>query len=383
MASAEKIFTVRDEGEIYEVDIVSGLCSCKSSRMTCEHFKLIRNLLDKDLTAKFAATSSLHKELRRSDMGRSLMWLRWCIHMRGEARMKQYLRDICFEETRNFDLWEKIKPHGPRLSAREMTILFARSRKKWEIPAAVEVARIHNKATVDATIMPTITLEEVVKQEKDEFEFYRWFKLLFRVWCHQLGSDKDRYGNFTDKVAVDDMKMLCTRFTKIVRKQLEEVNHKGALKLCEWHDEQKYLQYNPASALIEVVCGLWDESGNDFSKAPVPKDIPDAELFPAYAFDHHTSSGKPKVRAALDKKPIPGPGTPLPVDLRWSGQLLGVWWRYQGFRDLGMPYREAAWEDVTLAPEEWEWAMSADRFWRKTGGLYRMWRGRAKAEAAG
>jgi len=116
------------------------------------------------------------------------------------------------------------------------------------------------------------------------------------------------------------------------------------------------------SMMVESLLGGWNDSMNDFCHDPelaVPvHDGLTIRRTPLYAFDAHVRKGK---RLLSEYAPLLGPGKVVPqLDLRWSGQLVGVAWRYAAYFQHGMAYRDTPWHEVRMTPEFWDLALDYD-----------------------
>lgn len=363
MAKASKTFSVYDpkEDEIFTVEMVGRRCECSGSQ-PCAHVKLITGLVQKDPTHGYLAMSALHKEIRRSHLSNAKLWLNWAIHVRGESRVKKYLKGILFEETRNLDLWRKWRKSTRSYTAEQMVDLLVRSRKKWELHENEGVEPLVYRGVVDAAKMDVIDADDMKAYRRGKYEFYRWWLMFQRVFKVYDTAKKDRFGNLQSpsKEAYEELRavFLGLLLPVLKRRGLEE-----EAQICEKGF------FHEALVALEALTGQKDPLACTYhDDAQVGGADPhpyDAMLPPAYVFDAHTSFGKGRMRRA--DKVVLLPATPMPfgLDLRWSGQALGFWWRARAFQEFGLSYRDKPWSSVS-APSTREWALvlKADKIWR-------------------
>lgn len=312
----------------YEVEPDRDLCSC--GMRSCEHLRQVHRFLQKGKDVEYEAVSAFHKELRRGDVAKSLIWAEQVARMRGEIGVKQYLKSIVFEETRNLALHNRWRNLGP-LEVEGMILEFCGSLKKWELPAARGMYSILLKAFADAKKQKPVQLDELKSAPPvDEHEFYNWMVMIGRVvW---LGVwDK---GQYESKPVVDARRRLSVT---ICRSLLDEGYDAEAAVLQEKPD------YHRLCTGAEALCGFKDPGGSRIKRAKAPRLEIDLLMTPDYAFDSHTAEGRRRLKKGW---PVPGLPAPAEVDLRWTGKEIGAYWRYKAFEQFADDYREQAWEKV-------------------------------------
>ncbi|HET8844827.1 MAG TPA: hypothetical protein VFN35_25370, partial [Ktedonobacteraceae bacterium] len=122
-------------GAVFVVDAYDG-CTCTGSRVRgmCRHERLAYDVWTRSKTGlRFIVKSALHKEIRRGDVVRALLWARWCAHYHGNSWPKSYVKRLLLEEGRCVELcrnWQSLT----RVSWIEVVAQAAAMRKKWELP---------------------------------------------------------------------------------------------------------------------------------------------------------------------------------------------------------------------------------------------------------
>ena len=105
-------------------------------------------------------------------------------------------------------------------------------------------------------------------------------------------------------------------------------------------------------AFIEAI-GAWDPTQDEVVALP---ELPEPRLlhvkrFPDYAYDMHTRRGKQLIEK-WERSIGPGIAMPPGLDLRWTGMMYGVGWRYFAFDQFGKT--DVPWEDVKIAKRTWK-----------------------------
>ncbi len=103
---------------------------------------------DDAVGAWWLTLSTFHKEIRRSDVERAMVYGRALAMMGGNAKLRRYLLGLCFEETLDVDLASWQLEHGARASWEAILWRLLRARKRWELSGLVwrERARLALKA---------------------------------------------------------------------------------------------------------------------------------------------------------------------------------------------------------------------------------------------
>ena len=353
-------YKVSDGSDLYEVDLLKKRCDCGADRSSpCNHMEVVQGLLARDTTFVYLAMSALHKEIRRSCLSKALLWVPWLVQARGESKVKAYLKNITFEETRNLDLWRAYGKSTRGLSALRMTELLCKSFKRWELKECPDAELIACRGIRDCDAMPVLKdVRELVLPKRDELEFYNWWVMYQRIMTLHFFAKKDRYGNLDPKDQAE-IARFTEAFLALLVPELEEHGLREEAKIASrggYHDVQ---------LALEALTGQKDPRANGSHSSEFVGEGEDfeyeVELPAQYVLDWHTAEGKIRMRR-FDRRPSE-PGKPLPakLDLRWSGQALGFWWRFRAFQQYGMNrYRVAGWEDVLVSPAEWAWICEAD-----------------------
>lgn len=297
----------------------------------CPHLILARDIFhNRGQRSKFLILSSYHKTVRKSDLELATHWSTIYARITSEESSAKYARSIVLEETRNITLWSAMK-RGELTPVQQINHLI-RSRKKWEIPTAYE-------------------------------EFIAWLTAFRQfhqnkcIWTDKLM--KDRIQSFSDLLTGFEI-LHYLRYFKGSRPLFwEEIEMRAVREKNKALTE--YLLLKPESyyerflAILLCLGPLPDESNELYPDRAIGTfHIP---RFESYIHDFHTWAG-----VALLKKHWPTllhnqlpPGCPL--DLRFSGGLMGVFFRVIAYKQHGSMERpdgkDWLWNEVTIPMTTW------------------------------
>lgn len=345
------------DGEVYTVH--AGDVEFEDPHRGARQLHFVVSIIDRHRTTNYTAISALHKELRRGDYARAHIWARTIIHFRGIKGLKEYLRSVLWEETRNIQLYQEWRAN-PGISWEEMLQQFCGATKKYEIEGSKDTFQIQIKAINDAAQLPTIEDGELLHAPKpDNYEFYNWVLLIQRVFerAFREGGGKIR-----------DTRMPRMRGYKILAGTLRRSLEAEGLKA--WAEPfSDRTDFDDVMQTSEKLSGLL-ETPDVCKIRPVKTDLIDADFaMPEdYVFDGHTSRGFGGLRKwARFYRPLPIKGYRKPMvkglDMRWSGMQSGVAWRYRAFEQFGLGYKDVAWEDVRFTRQEFAEIITADNHW--------------------
>jgi hypothetical protein len=352
-------FETRD-GSIVSFDTTARTCSCGKS--DCEHAKTAKDLLDnKGDDFKYTATSALHKEIRRSDLLLATRWARIKAMTYGGYNAKAYAANIVLEETRNAKLMVDFHSLAGK-TVRDVLNPMTLSLKKWEIPGKHEdfatyvlsYSRVIRAHLADEDFISADRVTSTVMNATNLGELFDAF------WMSKLSDERG------DRIACK------AAFRDAIRERVKGLgpeieaaaNHQPKFGSCS--------DFYQGKLVSEMIAGRWDFSHNTIARTPPPSDdevlyVPFAHN---YAFDNHTRRGLIELRRLSEvepKKPLPGA-----LNIRWSGLLRGVAWRYYAFAQFGDRYRNCAWEDVEIPKDVWASVDEVDGFFYP-----RLYRGRS------
>lgn len=354
----EVIVEGSQSGQSYRVSLRNGTCSCSTPDKPCAHMKRAVDVhQEKCKRSRFEFVSAMHKEIRKGDVKSALYWA----DLIGETNphyVRFYVRQIGGEETRNNTLiWMMINGEG---SYRDLVAAIAQSRKRWEAPSVCGVykeAMRGWKRTKGARygMMDPYELVRMTKGFIAREEPKYLFDMLWAFLEREEPAPEDAVAQFRETLIeeVRRKKIALDRPETMI--ELHELKTKRDASEIEW-------------MLVEALNGAWTEEMNDFVHSPTievePHDGSYIKRVPNYAYDSHTVLGK----SWLEKygtKLRPGRPSPGPLDLRWSGQLIGVSWRYAAWAQFGFDYAKLPWEQVRMTDEFWNLALdfAGDRRW--------------------
>lgn len=336
------------DNDAQKVEVHPERLRCSCDERGCAHLRWVLAVKGGDKGAAYESISAMHKEIRRGDARRVMFWHKMLVATRGEGYAKSYVKNIILEETRNLALVHKFR-RSSELDSEEMTRDLVCSRKKWELQTMAGLYPIVVKADVKAHAMPPIEAEELtIIPPENELQFFNWLVLVARVF-HYLR-------NLTGSRQTVLKKRMLGMLADSLAKRLRADGMEEEAELVETK-----LDFHPLMLGVEAACGLKDSHANDvYAVAENPFDV-DLLMPPVYAYDAHTARG----RFLLQKHTVrAGERAPPTLDLRWSGQILGIWWRYAAFTEHGMNYRRKRWHAVTADEKLWGKLVKSDRIWR-------------------
>lgn len=275
--------------------------------------------------SRWDVMSAFHKSLRLGNFNLSLNRGRLFALKSSPHVVLKYLRKILWEETRNLDLFFRLSKGD--LGYEESIILFCASRKKWELLYYNDhfnnwnkgylrfITRKKNNESFDYS-----DLSSVLDQVKDKVEIYELNDF--------LQERKDLDGLF---------------YETLKQKFPENLLLHNVINLRNSDFGSRYYRM----VVLEIAFGVWKEEGNEYHQIPdkTPFYIPARRL---WYFDYHTKSAK-KLIVENYNQLRPGKGYNFPaLDLRLSGMLLGIGYRFRVKKPL-----EHQWFEVELSDTEW------------------------------
>lgn len=376
-------------GEVYEVDLLNGECTCQWGNAYvwlskdqkwipnkyCTHkMKAIASIVQKqadkgnDLTSSYIkalatrynvyeVVSTFHKELRRGDRNRA--WFFACIlsAKRGMFGVIKYMSNVVYEETRDHDLAEylfKLKMDKESITSANICKAvewFCIAPKKWEMPHRWEiffeemqaykqlvkeygtgVASGKGAASPDHFSDMLIAIERGFK-ERD-----------LRVFQYGVkGGLKTTAENPRAQQAYR-LRML------EVLTDLADVDRGYFFGEKAAKDELRYHDINVVADLAwgeDEACGVTTKSLRKIIlNRPTIREFPLGKYpnIPLYAQDNHTWYGKSLIRR-FPRQIDPGQEQ-TDIDFRWCGAYHGLSWRYQAFAQFKSC--DVLWEQVKM-----------------------------------
>lgn len=335
-----------------EVDLDLRSCDCggRHGRL-CVHLQKAIDLCEEDCrTFHFEVASALHKEIRRGDVAAALHWAdHHAASSDGARYVQSYARQICGEETRNAKyIWMCLEPVS-RWTYRDYIHAIARSRKKWELRATADLfreqmlgwRRVQRERTIARWRHRSCL--STMRAAIDDRDAPRLHEGLWWLYCNVKDAEVWK--------GVDRMlaEAVSSSFPGIPRPHLMISAFEGATRRDPF--ELRFM-------FVEALSGGWDESMNEFRGAVRLPQVDRSLIrrFPDYVYDAHVRSrGADARRWRIALQPNePSPGR---LDLRWSGEMIGVAWRYAAYSQLGRQYVDAPWEAVNFQRASWKLAV--------------------------
>jgi hypothetical protein len=329
----------------YEVDLAEGACTCSTPERPCFHVLKAQDIHTEGCRrSRFEIVSALHKEIRRGDVEVAVYWAD-LLSKYSESYVRNYARRIVGEETRNWTLFTMtLSPAAA--THRDLVASVASSRKKWEHPNGYrffeEQMRSYNRETYDGQPWPEVLARLTLAVAHDNVSE------LYDAWTALDSTGQSEAADAMDVVLIAAAE---SRFPVIAgqpRAFLE--SYTKATKQDVWEARL---------SLVEMIAGAWDASMNEFPYAagtvPAFNDGQVLRRFPPYVYDRHVRQGARRIEEHRDEI-APMKALPEGIDLRWSGQIEGVAWRYAAFAQFGDQYRDVPWERVEMTAEYWDMA---------------------------
>lgn len=276
--------------------------------------------------SRWDVMSAFHKSLRGNCFNLALNWGRLFALKSSPHVVLKYLKKIIFEETRNLDLFFRLS--GGTLGYEEAIMLFSGSMKKWEILYYQDHFDNWNKGYLrfitrkkNGYIFDYSTIDVLLDQITNEIQIYEL--------NYFLQERKDQDDIFFELLKV-----------KFPNNQLLQkfINARTG--------DSSSLYFRMVS--LELAFCVWKEDANSYH--PIPEKT--SFYIPAkrvWYFDIHTKSAKKLITQNYNHL-RPGKNYQFhSLDLRLSGMLLGIAFRFRVKRPL-----EYLWMEVELSDTDWQ-----------------------------
>lgn len=336
-------------GRIHEVDLERRTCTCRRGQRPCIHIRKAVDLCEGGCKEfHYEVASALHKEVRRGDLAAALHWAdHRAATPEGDSYLGRYARQICGEETRNATyIWMSLEPHAA-LTGRDYTAAITRSRKKWELASTcslfIEQMRGWERVTSQKTQAKWARRSclATMRAAAEQQDAQRLHEGLWWFYEHVEGAEI--WADLDAMLA----QAIASRFPTIPR-PAEMVSH--------FEQATRRDPFEIRFMFVEALCGGWNETMNELCHG-ADEQVPGVDRafirrFPAHIYDIHVRRRRAQVQKWC-RSLRPGRPSPGRLDLRWSGQMVGVAWRYKAFAQLGAAYATAPWEAVHFSTAEW------------------------------
>ncbi len=302
-----KVQVNESSNDFVQVDIDGQTCSCGGRR--CAHLEMATDVVrDHGRRWRWLILSALHKELRRGDIVAARHWAAWLAHCDGPSAPLEYLRKIWSEETVDLDL--AVWLHGETANVAEGVARFCAAVKVWEMPDWWPV-------------------------------FQEWSECDAGVAQHSFGAAADQL--VLALAAEDEAELAAAR-----ERALTELTATGRLTFQQAEVfRTRYASQRFESEDFVLAMLLADRlpraerarsAGAEVDVALHWTDGSTLLLPPPYAYDYHSHFGKARMRAWMAENPGRGFRFGVdtsPVDLRWAGGIVPLFWRVQAWHQGG------------------------------------------------
>jgi len=338
--------------------VSNGRCSCGFPG--CDHLKLAIEVQQRSRTGgRCYSLSSIHKEFRRGDLLRASSLIPWLSPQVRPSRIKAYTRSVMLEETRNVRLIELFQRDYRRITPDQAVRLLAASTKKWELDCRADAFRYYAEGYSAPLSLPDdeAAQQKVLESVRpgDPAWMFRLFWSVAKPAQTLQAKLKFLPGNSPEGVRVELLKSALARLLQ-ERGRWESVM---ANCRCTGH-----WWFYVLKLMIEMVCGFWSEQANH--ENPLVREVPPKGdcIIPTvewYVHDPHTRIGRNLWRAHWSDI-RPGRRPPENIDPRWSGMIVGVFWRELAARQFPKDYRWRHWEEVKWPDGLFVQSIALDRF---------------------
>lgn len=335
---------------------VSGLweCPCPGFRHDgkCSHTDKAESYdSNKFYKYRFDVTSAFHKEVRRCDQKLGITWARIMKQTQGATRVRDYCRGILFEETRNIDLLKALYIKWSDIDRIDLANLIIRSRKRWMDIYGFDCL----KQQIDGYVL---SISEDFARDRIIHALHtnslvEWYAALFAM---SSSEEKDSLHDIFVRIVND----------RINDKSIENIDEvKSVMELTD-------VGFHCKAAIAELATGNWCKNMNQYDEP-----IPDFKLgyiprFEDYVFDCHSYSGVSRLTEKwFDIKP--GHDMPEKIDMRWSGMLHGLLWRFEAYTQCSSRMKQffdisfmCRWSDVRCRPDVWSNMKRLDAWFYKS-----------------
>ena len=313
-----------DSGELVQVDLARQICNCGGAR--CVHLDIAMDVVrNRGRRWRWLILSAFHKELRRGDVVAARHWAAWLAHCDGPSAPLEYLRKIWSEETVDLDL--AVWLHGETANVADGVARFCAAVKVWETPQWWTV-------------------------------FQEWSECLAGVAHHFFGVLADRLARAAaagDEAELTTVRHLAladlTATARLTVQQAEVFRTRYASRRFESEDFVLAMLLADRLPRAETT----HPTGADVDVLPHWTNGATLLLPPVYAYDYHSHFGKARMRAWMQQNPGSGFRFGVdtsPVDLRWAGGLVPLFWRVQVWQLGGRASLEGlAWHELVPEPE--------------------------------
>jgi hypothetical protein len=319
-----RVQTAEGSDGFTSVDVETGTCNCGQRK--CIHLDIATDVVrERGRRWRWLILSSFHKELRRGDMVAARHWACWMAHCDGKDAPLEYMRKIWSEETADLDL--AVWLHADDATVGGGVARFCAATKVWEL------------------------------QE--------WWTC-FETWQERRkGVGHESLGGLADLLARPAPGADGLLIEGLRADALKELVGAGRLTLAQAEVFRTRYQSrrfeNEDFVLAQLLSAQLTAPSRRFTAdvdVQVDGSWTDGStllLPPPYAYDYHSYFGKARMRSWLERNPGVGFGFGVdtsPVDLRWAGGLVPLFWRVQAWQNGGTPAMHVlAWHELEVKPE--------------------------------
>lgn len=346
--SNDKIYDVEVDGSTYD-------CKCSGAKKTkCAHAVKAMDFFNNKFQGHIdLLLSAFHKEVRRCDYHKGMTWAYIIKKFCSDEDVKDLYLSICIEDTRNFHLYNCILNKWKELGQIKIAEMLLTSKKSWMIKSDINPAL----KMIEGYLLqagPNVFVEDKIRRTLMNSEsLAEWYACVFSIF---MSNDRKPLA----LAFVDSLKNRMASSSRIPNRQ--EIKFLMSVKMG----------FHEMLSICELANKVWDM--DMMSYFPIKEEYVKPNYIPKfeeYVFDNVTWLG----RERLYKKWFSvkyGKKQPEGIDLRWSGLMVGVLWRFlthekdKSFESL----KDASWEGLSSPSDD-----IVDGMYRLGGFLDKMFYG--------
>lgn len=336
----QKIKIQGSNDKIYDVEVdgSANSCTCSGAKKTkCAHIVKAMDFFNNKFQGHIDLLfSAFHKEVRRCDYQRGMTWAYIIKKFSSDEEVKDLYLSICVEDTRNFHLYNCILNKWKELGQLKIAEMLLLSKKSWMVKSNLNPALKMIEGyllQVGELVFPEDKIRRILMNSEDLVE---WYACVFSAFA---SNNRKRMA----MVFMDALKHRMSSSSRIPNRS--EIKFLMSVKIG----------FHEMLSICELANRVWDldmmsyfQIKDEYVK---PNYIP---KFEEYVFDNVTGLGRDRLYKKWFSVKF-GKKQPEGIDLRWSGLMTGVLWRFfahekskcfEGLKDVTWESLEKPQDDI-------------------------------------